>query len=161
MTLSDKLGVHMERTYNYSRDIRLGWMMAVSAFALLLNFTIWFAGPSGGGPDSLSFSALFFILSLLPYGITLVLLAISSIPISFSLPPAILMMTNDSYLYYAVFIAPGSSTAALGYLVQPVINMIIVLPAGLLSGLIIHRTLGRSTVQQEPLTNQEASNEQQ
>lgn len=45
-----------------------------------------------------------------------------------------LVLVADAYMHYSVFISPESSTAALGLVFLPPVNLVAILPAGLLVG---------------------------
>lgn len=45
-----------------------------------------------------------------------------------------LMFASELFVYFTAFIAPGSSTSALIYAVKPVYQILLIIPAGLLTG---------------------------
>ena len=50
----------------------------------------------------------------------------------------------DASVYYSVFVAPTSSTAALALLFAPVVNAAVLVPVGMLVGLGLGKWLGRN-----------------
>ena len=82
------------------------------------------------------------IYSLLPYFVCALFITIKNKP-QIALGGVILPLIIDSITYYDVFINPQSSTAALGLLFTPLVNLIIFMPIGILIGFGISRSLSR------------------
>lgn len=119
------------------RSKRAKWLaFALIAFGLLLHAFVGLF-KSEAGPNTFSLGLM--VWSWLPYlvGLTLLIwLRNSIIPLAGIIGPLILDLVN----YYSVFIAPGSSTAALGLLWMPLWNLVIVEPVGLLIGWLLSKT---------------------
>lgn len=90
---------------------------------------------SAGGLDAFTFGLLIF--SLLPYLLCL-LLARKWNPVA-ALGGAVAALLLDAFMYYSVFVAPDSSTAALGLLVIPLVNLVAAVPVGLAVGYAVSR----------------------
>jgi hypothetical protein len=78
-----------------------------------------------------------FVWSLVPYALaTLIGLRWSGVAGALA---ALIALVIDVLTYYSVFIAPTSSTAALGLLFAPLVNLLLVLPASLLVAYLLSR----------------------
>jgi len=88
-----------------------------------------------GGPSL--FGAGLWVWSILPYAVGL-LIATRWNAITGALIVLAALMA-DAFIYYSVFVQPDSSTAALGLLVAPAFNLLIVVPVCLLLGFVISR----------------------
>ncbi|MEO8121216.1 MAG: hypothetical protein ABI606_18075 [Rhodoferax sp.] len=101
-------------------------LIAILLGSLLHVYTVAFR--SEGGPSL--FLAGLLVFSLLPYGAAFVL---SRMRVRKALATgfAVGALAGDVYAYYAVFVAPKSSTAALALLVIPIWNLLLLGPTGL------------------------------
>jgi len=141
----------MKNSKDYKPARLLGF--ALVALGMLLHAYIAFVKADGGAS---AFTRGLMLWSWLPYLLALVLLLFLRhpiIPLCGVLGPLILDMMN----YYAVFIAPRSSTAAIGLLFMPLWNLIIIEPVGLLIGWAISAA-GRDEI---PAQSDQASETQQ
>lgn len=105
--------------------------------ALLLHATTAFIKSEGGVTP---FSIGLMIWSWLPYLLSIWFFSLirrSLVPLSGVVPPLIM----DAWTFYVVFISPQNSTAALALIWVPLWNLVIFLPAGLLTGWILSRIL--------------------
>ena len=89
---------------------------------------------ASGGPSAFSLGLLAY--SALPY------LACAVLALRFGKPlPALCgaaaALAADGWMFHGVFIAPRGSTSALGLLVMPALNLLIVVPLGSLLGLAV------------------------
>lgn len=114
-------------------------LAACAAGALLHLYTAVFKAE--GGPSL--FLAGLVLLSLAPYAVA-ALLARRPRGGPLALGFALASLLADGYMHYAVFVAPKSSTAALGLLFMPIWNLLVVGPAGAALAWLGHRLLVRS-----------------
>lgn len=96
----------------------------ITAGCLLHLYTITFKAAGGWSPSKLGL----FVFSLTPYIAPAILAARNSAKAA-ALGLAVGALLGDLYIHYTVFIAPTSSTAALGLLFMPVWNLIVLGPA--------------------------------
>jgi len=93
-----------------------------------------------GGPSA--FTLGLFAWSSLPY-LACLLIALRACARSWlALCGALAALCVDFAMYYSVFIAPDTSTAALGLLMAPVINLIVVVPLAVLLAYLLGRLRG-------------------
>ncbi len=78
-----------------------------------------------------------FLYSCLPYAICWVIATRSSPLAGFF--GALAALIADMMTFYDVFVAPTSSTAALGLVIAPAVNLVLFMPIGLIIGWCIHR----------------------
>lgn len=79
--------------------------------------------------------------SWLPYAVCLALARIGKRPLH-GLLGAVAALVLDACLYYSVFVAPKGSTAALGLLFAPLVNLCVSVPVGVLAAFVIERIAG-------------------
>jgi hypothetical protein len=91
---------------------------------------------STGGITSFSIGEL--IWSIVPYIICLIILRSVGTPIK-ALGASLLILIMDAWIYVNVFITPSSSTAAIGLIIMPFWNMVLVIPIGCLLGWLIEK----------------------
>ncbi len=88
------------------------------------------------------FNAGLFSWSCLPYGAALALALLTRRPWA-GIVAAALVLLVDVWTYYAVFVRPKGSTAALALLWMPLWNLIIVVPLGAAIGWLLSRFRSR------------------
>jgi hypothetical protein len=123
--------------------MRLPLILTLATGCLLHAYTLTFKAEGGW---SLFVLALF-AFSLTPYAVSATLARFGR-TVSCALGFAAGALVGDTITYYSVFIAPQSSTAALGLLVMPAWNLILLGPIGALiswaSARIAQKMVGRN-----------------
>jgi len=114
-------------------------LAACSAGVLLHLYTAAFKAEGGIS----AFLVGLVLLSCAPYAIAAVL-ATRGRRALLALGAAGASLLADLYMHYSVFIAPQSSTAALGLLVMPVWNLLVVGPLGAVLLWLVHRIVAGS-----------------
>lgn len=109
-------------------------IVAAVAEMLLHAWTAVFMAEGGVSAFSLGL----FVWSSLPY-LACLLIALRARRPWMGLCGALAALCVDWAMYYSVFIAPGSSTAALGLLVAPLINLVVVVPVAVLLAYLLGR----------------------
>lgn len=110
---------------------------ALTAIVLGLMLHAWTAFVMA--EDGISWFGLGLMLwSWLPYLVCLGLVFFGVNPL-IALAGAVGPLVLDSFNYYTVFISPESSTAALGLLMMPAVNLVLAMPLGLLLGYALSR----------------------
>ncbi len=97
-----------------------------------------FSSTSDGGSDDVLVAVLLLSAPLVPYLICLFVSRKVANPVVV-LPPLMLAICVDVTTYIDVFVLSESSTAALGLVVAPLLNLIIALPLGFLMGWLLSR----------------------
>jgi len=82
---------------------------------------------SAGGPNAFSLGLL--VWSLLPYASAVGVAALAK-NVLVGVVPVCLVLALDTWTYYAVFVHPSASTAALALLAVPLWNLVLVVPIG-------------------------------
>ncbi|HSC81682.1 MAG TPA: hypothetical protein VLC08_15090 [Chitinolyticbacter sp.] len=82
---------------------------------------------ASGGPNL--FIATLFAWACLPYAVAALLPKLRQ-PSAIGAGYAMAALTGDLYMHYAVFLRPQSSTAALGLLLMPLWNLVLIGPIG-------------------------------
>lgn len=93
------------------------------------------------GPNA--FTLGLFSWSVVPYAICLLVALLGKRWPLLGLFGAAAALIADLNLYYSVFVAPDSSTAAIGLLFAPLINLVVFVPLGMLVGYGLGRWLNR------------------
>jgi hypothetical protein len=95
-----------------------------------------------GGPDAFTLGLL--ALSAVPYGVCLLVTLRGKGQPVLGLFGAAAALVFSSIAYHSVFVAPSASTAALGLLVLPVVNLLIAVPVAMAVGYGLQRWLARA-----------------
>ena len=82
-------------------------------------------------------------LSVLPYSICLLVALLGKGSPLLGFAGAVGPLLSDLELYHSVFVAPDSSTAAIALLFGPLVNLLVLLPLGMLIGYGLARWFGR------------------
>ncbi|EDM27386.1 hypothetical protein LNTAR_21770 [Lentisphaera araneosa HTCC2155] len=106
--------------------------ITISIIGILLHMNTCFIQSD----TTFGFNILLLVFSSIPYVSSLIILKNKKSELIGSLAPALPIIT-DSVAYYSVFIAPSSSTAPLALIFIPLWNLIIFMPLGIITGLII------------------------
>ncbi len=110
------------------------WAVAPSVAGILLQAYIWIIETAH--PAKL-FAVALFAFACVPYVICwLLTLAARRHPL-LGFFGAIGALVGDAGVYYSVFVAPTSSTAAIGLLFFPLVDLLLLMPAGILVGYIM------------------------
>lgn len=91
------------------------------------------------GPNA--FTLGLFVWSVVPYAICLLVALLGKGRPLLGLFGAAAALIADLNSYYSVFVVPDSSTAAIGLLFAPLINLVVFMPVGMLIGLALGRWL--------------------
>ncbi|MBM7061924.1 hypothetical protein JQX08_14530 [Pseudomonas sp. UL073] len=112
-------------------------ILLVVALGAALHFYIA-AFKSSSGLNTFSVALMFW--AWVPYAVCLWLKAALKNPLM-PLLAACLILLVDGFAYFQVFVAPTSSTAALALLFAPLVNLLLVIPLGVLLGWLLNRVL--------------------
>lgn len=118
--------------------MKRSYIVPVAAGVLLHLYTVIFQADGGLSLFGLGLLAY----SLVPYAVA-VALACYRRAAAGATGYATGALAGDLYMHYLVFIAPTSSTAALGLLVAPFWNLVLLGPIGALVGWAVAQLLGR------------------
>ncbi|MDD7986752.1 hypothetical protein PQO01_17520 [Lentisphaera marina] len=91
------------------------------------------------------FNILLLVFSSIPYISSLLILRNKKSEVIGALAPLLPIIT-DSIAYYSVFISPTSSTAPLALIFIPLWNLIVFMPVGIITGLIIQNSKRKKTL---------------
>ncbi len=96
------------------------------------------------GPNAFTLGLLAF--SVVPYVVCLLVTLMGKGQPLVGLFGAVAALVMSGITYHSVFTAPSSSTAAIGLLFVPLVNLLVAVPAGMLVGLGLRWWLARSFV---------------
>lgn len=107
--------------------VPMRWIaLALCSLGLALHlYTVIFRTSSGAGWPAV----VLLLVSLLPYGVAAILASRPRWVVP-ATGAALACLATDLFVHYAVFVNPASSTAAIGLVVTPVWNLLVVGPAG-------------------------------
>lgn len=114
-------------------------MVLCAAGGLLHLYTALFKADGGG---MLGFVGLLLAWSYLPYALC-VAMAVRKHWFAAAFGGALTSLAFDAGMHHAVFIAPKSSTAALGLLFMPMWNLLLMMPAGAIVATLVARGASR------------------
>ena len=129
----------------YPQKVHQSLLLTIAAGCLLHLYTFVFRAD---GIWSIFVLGLAF--SLTPYAVAAILAYFGRMASS-ALGFAAGALLGDLFMHYSVFIAPKSSTAALGLLFMPLWNLLLLGPIGMLFGWAIDRLIGKRSRKNEGL----------
>lgn len=118
------------------RELGARWRAVAVITAVVAAGLHGYTGTVMAEGGSIPFVLGLFTWSMLPYVLGLLVGRDNPLAGALGVLPALPL---DAYMYYSVFVAPDSSTAALGLLSMPAFNLLVVLPVGMLLGYAISR----------------------
>jgi hypothetical protein len=128
----------------FNRFLRLASIIIVF-LGISLNAYTWLFKTDGGFT---AFHLGMIVWSCSPYVLCLVIIYFWRSKPALGFCSAILSLIRNVSGYYAVFVKPSSSTAAIGLLFDPFVSLLICIPIGMLAGAGLDRMLRRRSVRE-------------